>query len=582
MRRALAVSLLALVTGWLVAGLAAAAPAADGDTVDSFKITYDVTADGVLHVREDIVYGFGSTGRNGIYRDLITREKYVDDTSKDQVYDVSNVQVSSPSGDSAEFTLKTTKSEGGREQQLRLKIGSADRVIDKPTASYVIMYDVRGALRHFADHSELYWDATGGGWDAELQNVSVVVTVPQGVRRVECFAGGHGSTSSCTSTNVAGGKGVFGQRLLDRKEQLTVVSGIAAGAVRNDTPIVVDPPDFMERNNLSVPLLAGAGAISLGVPVAGSVLARRSTRDDRFAGFPPGALPPAGMDAAVSKNSLSDDQVPVAFAPPKIAVAEAGLLIDAVANTQETAATLIDLAVRGGIRIENTGDEQRAVLLDAAVATAPHEQALVSALYPSLQPGESVTLERRKAGDSSMRKAHDALVGAVRKQVTAAGYYNRMPSRAYGAGLGAAWVVGIAVVIGVFHDAVGKALDRLADGGGLNGAVVVVAGTALVVLGTLVLATRARGKGRRTAIGRAMTDQTLGFRTYLETAEADQLKFEEGEDIFSRSCPGRSSSTSRTAGRMCAHSWSPPGGSPPTRSGTTGRRTTTPAGRPGR
>ena len=64
-------------------------------------------------------------------------------------------------------------------------------------------------------------------------------------------------------------------------------------------------------------------------------------------------------------------------------MAEGGLLIDAKANATETAATLIDLAVRGGVRIENTGDDQKAVLLNPAVATAPHEQVLMSGLFPS-------------------------------------------------------------------------------------------------------------------------------------------------------------------------------------------------------
>jgi uncharacterized membrane protein len=34
-----------------------------------------------------------------------------------------------------------------------------------------------------------------------------------------------------------------------------------------------------------------------------------------------------------------------------------------------------------------------------------------------------------------------------------------------------------------------------------------------------------------------VTDQLIGFRTYLATAEADQLRFEEGEDIFSKYLP---------------------------------------------
>jgi uncharacterized membrane protein YgcG len=44
-------------------------------------------------------------------------------------------------------------------------------------------------------------------------------------------------------------------------------------------------------------------------------------------------------------------------------------------------------------------------------------------------------------------------------------------------------------------------------------------------------------RGQRTAEGRAVCDQVEGFRTYLATAEADQLKFEEGEDIFSKYLP---------------------------------------------
>ena len=41
----------------------------------------------------------------------------------------------------------------------------------------------------------------------------------------------------------------------------------------------------------------------------------------------------------------------------------------------------------------------------------------------------------------------------------------------------------------------------------------------------------------RTAKGTALLAQAKGFRMYLETAEADQIRFEEGEDIFSRYLP---------------------------------------------
>ena len=192
MRRGLAALLVCVFAGLVLASSAvpAGAEPTEDDVVDSMEVGYTVTPEGVLQVRETIVYRFGtSSGRHGIFRDLVTREIYADDQSKDQRYDISDIRVSSPSGDSAEVTEEKFKANGDRKQTLRLQIGSADRVVVSPTATYVIEYEVRGAMRHFDDHSELYWDVTGDDWDATLRNVTARVEVPGGVRRDEVFRG---------------------------------------------------------------------------------------------------------------------------------------------------------------------------------------------------------------------------------------------------------------------------------------------------------------------------------------------------------------------------------------------------------
>ena len=56
----------------------------------------------------------------------------------------------------------------------------------------------------------------------------------------------------------------------------------------------------------------------------------------------------------------------------------------------------------------------------------------------------------------------------------------------------------------------------------------------LITLG--VVSSKLR-RGQRTAVGRAWTDQIEGFRTYLSTAEAESLNFQEGEDLFTRYLP---------------------------------------------
>jgi uncharacterized membrane protein YgcG len=545
MRRGLFTAVTSAIAGLILAAFASAAPAsADGtgtadfgDVVNTLQIDYSVNSDGVLHVKETIAYHFGSTGRHGIFRDLITREVYKDDTSKDQKYEISNVTVASPTGASAEHTETRTKSNRQRDEALRIKIGSADRTVIGTEAGYVIEYDVRGALRHFNDHSELYWDATGNQWDAVLRRVSVTVAVPEGVQQVDCFAGPVGATDSCEQKSIAGASGRFGASNLNRGDHLTIVARIRPGVVSNDTPIVVDPPGLLQRAGLSVPGLIGSGLVTLGAIVAAVLYSRNGNRDQRFAGLPPGTFPPSGMNAEPVKDDLNEDQLPVAFSPPKIPVAEGGLLIDAKANTTETAATLIDLAVRGGVRIDNTGGDQKAVLLNPGIATAPHEQVLLQGLFPSLQPGSEITLERRPVGDTSMRQAHDAMIVALREQIRQRQWYLRMPragggsSFASGArvaclGMVAIWVVGAGIA--------GTAIGAATGGFGRAAGIVIPVLAVIVAIGIWI---GKRAKGQRNPAGRAVTDQLVGFRTYLATAEADQLRFEEGEDIFSKYLP---------------------------------------------
>jgi uncharacterized membrane protein YgcG len=538
MRRALGVVISTLVAVVAVAGFTSPASAATGDEIKNFTIDYDVSTDGVLHVKETIDYTFGSTGRHGIFRDLVVREPYKDDDSKDQKYEVSNIEVSSPTPDvSSEFTTETFQSNNDRNENMQITIGSASDTVPGYDATYVITYDVRGALRHFADHSELFWDATGSAWDAVIDQVTVNVTVPDGVTQVDCFSGPAGSTQTCPQKSISGGKGVFGASQLARAQQLTIVAGIKAGVVRNDAPIVVDPPSWIERNGLSWPALVGSGLVSLLAIVAAAVYAQTGNKDQRFAGMPPGTFPPHGVAAEPVKNNLSDDQIPVAFAPPKIPVAEGGLLIDAKANTTETAATLIDLAVRGGVRIENTGDSQKAVLLNPAAATAPHEQALMAGLFPSLQPGSEVVLERGAVGDHTMRKAHDGMIEALRDQVKQRGWYLRMPRAGGGSvfksGTGCACMSMIA--IWVFGAGLAGIVTGAATGG--LGRAVVIAVPVIAVIVAIGIWIAIRGRGQRNPAGRAVTDQLIGFRKYLATAEADQLRFEEGEDIFSKYLP---------------------------------------------
>jgi len=521
-----------------LAGYAVPASAAVGDRVRTMAIDYTVTADGVLHVAETIDYHFADPDRHGIFRDLVIREPFVDDRSKDQKYEVSNIQVSSPTAPDS-FETATTKTNKGRDQVLRIKIGSSNGTVPGEDATYQISYEVRGALRHFADHSELFWDATGSSWDAPLDHVAITVTVPQGVQQVGCFEGPPGSTASCTGKTIRAGRAAFTQGIVVRGEGLTIVAGIKAGAVSNDTPIVVDPPGFLERYGLNLPAALLSLLVAVVAIVAGKLLGRRR-RDQRYAGFPPGTVPPEGLAPQTETDRLDEKRIPVAFAPPDITVAEGGLLVDGKADTTEVAATLVDLAVRGAVRIETTDDVRTAVLVDVGIATAPHEKALLTGLFPKQQPGAEVRLLAPAVGDTRPARAAETMVDALRKQVEERRWYTRMPRRSKvveSAGYG--WMsLGCGAFLAALAGLIGLIVWMVKFGAPswLGPAIVVVVPVLAVLSGVLDVVLERR-RGRRTALGRALTDQVIGFRQYLTTAEANQLRFEDGEDIFSRYLP---------------------------------------------
>ena len=87
-----------------------------------------------------------------------------------------------------------------------------------------------------------------------------------------------------------------------------------------------------ERTGLIV-LGVGAAVLTLGSPIVGFLWWRKNGRDQRYAGLAPGTTPLAGQTAHVVTND-PDIVIPVAFSPPHIPVAEAGLLVDGQVDTE--------------------------------------------------------------------------------------------------------------------------------------------------------------------------------------------------------------------------------------------------------
>ena len=522
-RRPLALALLAALLLGLALTLVRAplAHAADGDQIDSFGVVYAVGKNGVVHAKETIVYRFGSgSGRHGIDRFFVTREPY--DQNQDAVYTIENISVTSPDPNvKTQYETQTTTSEGGRGAELRLRIGDPNETVAAATATYVISYDIGGAIRNSPNanppYDEFYWDVTGFDWAASVQQVEATVTVPDGVQATTCFIGKVGSKDTC-SASVSKGVATYRASSLAANEGVSIGAKIGTGLITDNAPhLVPDGSKLTTGEKVGIGAAAvGAGAILIGSPLVGVFWWRKNGRDRRYAGLPPGTVPLPGQSAEVVAND-PDLPIPVSFVPPGIPVAEAGLLVDGQVDTRETAATIIDLAVRGALTVESSGkDEFTVTLLNPAVAVAPHEVVLLTKLFDGEPPGAVRDLSEQ----GSLTSAHTAMRDAVRDQVAARGWFRKVPSAAATHGFGLGSIIGAVVLVFVLGAWVLWILLPLLP----------------IVITIMVIRYKLR-RGQRTADGRAVTDQIEGFKTYLATAEADQLRFEEGEDIFSKYLP---------------------------------------------
>ncbi|NHB85654.1 DUF2207 domain-containing protein [Tessaracoccus sp. HDW20] len=300
--------------------------------------------------------------------------------------------------------------------------------------------------------------------------------------------------------------------------------------------------------------MAGGGLLAA---LAGLVaIRRRHTRDDIYLGLTPG-LTPAGNEQANIGRASGRAPVAVQFNPPKGATpGEIGTLFDTTADDVDVSATIVDLAVRGFLKIESQGKgfTLYATNPPQGERLASYEAKLLADLF---EGAPSVTHKelRTESHQHDLGNARSGLYGAVVQK----GWFKANPNTAQAKPV----TIGLVSLIGA--GVVAFMLSRL--GWSLIAIPLAVFGLGLIVMS---------GKFRtRTAQGSAYLAQAKGFEMYLRTAEKETLRFEEGEDIFSKYLPTPWCSEWRTAGRSCSPNWAPRASTGPTPPGTSAQTSCT-------
>ncbi len=495
--------------------------------INRFDVTMTVAPDGLLTVHESIAYNFGTQARHGIFRDFVERETYGTDGRYERLY---RVNVKRVTVDGAPAPTKTSTKKATGAQYLDVRIGDPDRTISG-THTYAIDYTVRGGLMTFPDHDELYWDAIGLQWPVPIDASTVTVQAPATITRVGCFSGDRGSRLGCDSARKRGQVATFAQRDLGPGDGVTVVVGLPKGTIQPPPAPILEKrwnvDDAFARRADTLAPTAALGGLGVG---ALFLLAWRKGRDRRYRG--------SAVDQAMGNVSGEEDVVPpfakdagpVEFVPPDgIRPGQVGVLVDENANVLDVTATIVDLAVRGYLRITELPAE--------GLLRRRHDYELERIDGPPPERRELLPYERKvlvaifKTGPqvklSELKYKFRADLGKIRNAMyddaVAQKWYRARPdtTRAIWHGIGIAVVVLGAVLTFLVARTTSYGLVPLA---------IVVTGLVLLVVANRMPA--------RTGNGSAALSRVRGFRRLFDEGDEDlRSRFAEKHNIFSEYLP---------------------------------------------
>ena len=460
--------------------LLAAAPAAARELViESFDVTVRVNRDGTIDVSEIIRPRFTGSW-NGIYRTIPIEYRTPQGLNYTLFLEVESI---------TDENGRELRYESSRERHYRKFKVWVPNARDA-TRTVVIRYHVKNGLKFFDDHDELYWNVTGDEWPLVIEAASARIVLPAGAAGVRAlaFTGAYGSREQEADIEVQGNEVQLRMRRpLEFREGLTAVVGWNKG--------LVEEPGTLEKISL---FLQSNWPLFIPVFAFGLMFWIWHTR---------------GRDPRLNPISVQ-------YAPPEgLTPAEVGTLIDNSADMRDITATIVDLAVRGYVHIEEITKERMLGLWtekDYAFemrkqpgewgSLKPHERRLLEELF------SSGGRKRVKVSDL-VNEFYTCLPGLRDKVFNALldrRYYLSRPDTVKKAWMGGGIVLGILLAVGgsIMSQSTGMAPATFVLAGILTGLVVVVFGFFMPA---------------RTLQGSRALEGVLGFEEFLGRVESDRM-----------------------------------------------------------
>jgi predicted membrane protein DUF2207 len=445
--------------------------------ISKFNSNIHVEEDGSARIEEQITFVFNGVYQ-GIYRDLPV--DYPGPSGSNYTLFIKLDSITDDSGSKLKYEKKTR---GGF---LHLKIyvpGATDA-----TRTVNIEYSVANGTRFFEDHDEFYWNVTGNDWPVPIEQASAMIYFPaeaSGKLRAQAFQGVYGSSQHASASVAGPGVSVETTNPLPMRGGLTADIYIEKGVLHQPSGIARFFRFIRSNPVVTAPLWAFVVMFPMW--------------------WMKGRDPDPGMSVA-----------PMYEPPEKMGPAEVGTLIDGSTDPRDITSVLVDLAVRGYVKIVET--EHKGFLS----STKDYEFHLLKSRgdWNDLTDYEVAMLGNVFAGSdvvllSSLRNHFYTVLPAIKRGVLGAlkskGMYTLDPTSASGyQGLGLILVLLPYFALQVFGFADFLSSVPLAIGSGLIGAAIIV------LFGRQLTATSM--KGARTQV------QIKGFQEFMNRVDADRLK----------------------------------------------------------
>lgn len=479
----------------LLAVLAWTIPAAARQLViRNFNAQVTVNRDGTTDVTENIAVQFIGSW-HGIYRTIPVEYQTDEGLNYTLMLSIDGIT------DDAGQKLRYTQSRSGRNLRLQIWVPDAEDT----TRTVILRYHVLNAIRFFPDHDELYWNVTGNEWEMPIEAASANVTLPDGASglRATAFTGVLGSRAEDAKVTTTGNKiDVHTTRALGYREGLTVVIGFDKGLVQPPTTSAKIAMFLRSNWPFFIPVILFLGMF--------------------WFWWTRGRDPVHGA-------------VVVQYDPPdKLTPGECGTLVDNEAGMRDITATLVDLAVKGYLTIEQTEDSRMLGLVhnrgyvfhlkkqpEEWTSARPHEREMLAALFQESGSSDVALSDLQNHFYTHLPSIRDRIFDALMSD----GYYLHRPDTVRQSYLGMGLLIGFLIVAfsGWLSGFTGIAPLTWTLAG-------IAIGGVICIFGWFMPA--------RTITGWHALEKVIGFEQFLGRVEKDQLaRLEKTPDLFEKYLP---------------------------------------------